>query len=45
MLLHQQFVRMAKKNSKKMAIKDKTTKEALANVFTENIRSQFLKKP
>jgi acyl-[acyl-carrier-protein]-phospholipid O-acyltransferase/long-chain-fatty-acid--[acyl-carrier-protein] ligase len=26
MLLHQQFVRMAKKNSKKMAIKDKTTK-------------------
>lgn len=26
MLLHQQFVRMAKKNSKKLAIKDKTTK-------------------
>ena len=26
MLLHQQFVKMAKKNSKKMAIKDKTTK-------------------
>ena len=26
MLLHQQFVRMAKKHSKKFAIKDKTTK-------------------
>ena len=26
MLLHQQFVRMAKKHSKKLAIKDKTTK-------------------